>query len=247
MRISVCLATFNGEKYIRQQIESILFQLGKDDELIISDDGSKDRTLSIVESFADRRICIFHNRVNHGFIGNFENALNAARGDYIFLCDQDDIWTPDKVQVSLHALKKADLIVHDAEMIDAMGNILGQNYYSVMHSGTGLWSNFMHTRFLGCCMAFNRKVLNACLPFPKYITGHDYWIGIYALLKFRVLFISERLVYYRRHTGNVSSSGQKSKNSLIYKIITKRLGMMWSLISRWLLDSYSIIDNNCNR
>ena len=120
--------------------------------------------------------------------------------------------------------EKADLIVHDAEMIDGMGNSLGKNYYSMMHSGTGFLRNWLYTRFLGCCMAFNRKVLNACLPFPKYITGHDYWIGMYALLKFRVRFIPERLVYYRRHGNNVSSSSEKSKNTWAYKIIIKRFG-----------------------
>lgn len=232
MKISVCLATFNGEKYLQQQIESILIQLGDNDELIISDDGSFDKTLNIVESFLDKRIHIFHNKMNHGFIGNFENALCVATGDYIFLSDQDDIWSPDKLRISLQALEKADLIVHDAEMIDEMGNSLGKTYYSMMHSGTGFWSNWFSTRFLGCCMAFDRRVLNACLPFPKYITGHDYWIGIYALLKFRVHFIPDRLVYYRRHGDNVSSSSEKSKNTLVYKIITKRFGIIWALISR---------------
>ena len=78
MKISVCLATFNGEKYLQQQIESILIQLGDNDELIISDDGSSDQTLNIIESFSDNRIHIFHNKMNHGFIGNFENALRIA-------------------------------------------------------------------------------------------------------------------------------------------------------------------------
>ena len=224
MKISVCLATFNGEKYLQQQIESILIQLGDNDELIISDDGSSDQTLNIIESFSDKRIHIFHNKMNHGFIGNFENALRIATGDYIFLSDQDDVWSSDKLRISLQALEKADLIVHDAEMIDGMGNSLGKNYYSMMHSGTGFLRNWLYTRFLGCCMAFNRKVLNACLPFPKYITGHDYWIGMYALLKFRVRFIPERLVYYRRHGNNVSSSSEKSKNTWAYKIIIKRFG-----------------------
>ena len=178
MKISVCLATFNGEKYLQQQIESILIQLGDNDELIISDDGSSDQTLNIIESFSDKRIHIFHNKMNHGFIGNFENALRIATGDYIFLSDQDDVWSSDKLRISLQALEKADLIVHDAEMID------------------------------------------------------DYWIGMYALLKFRVRFIPERLVYYRRHGNNVSSSSEKSKNTWAYKIIIKRLGIIWALINK---------------
>ena len=236
MKISVCLATFNGEKYLQQQIESILIQLGDNDELIISDDGSSDQTLNIIESFSDKRIHIFHNKMNHGFIGNFENALRIATGDYIFLSDQDDVWSSDKLRISLQALEKADLIVHDAEMIDGMGNSLGKNYYSMMHSGTGFLRNWLYTRFLGCCMAFNRKVLNACLPFPKYITGHDYWIGMYWLFKYHrsVYFSEEVLMCYRRHGGNVSTSSEKSNNSFFYKILTKRFFLLEAVIKRFI-------------
>ena len=96
--ISVCMACYNGEKFIQEQVDSIICQLGLDDELIISDDGSNDRTLDILFSYEDSRIKILHNRACHGFVGNFENALSHAKGDYIFLSDQDDIWKKEKVQ-----------------------------------------------------------------------------------------------------------------------------------------------------
>ncbi|MCD8291094.1 MAG: glycosyltransferase, partial [Prevotella sp.] len=98
MKVSVCIATYNGEKYIEEQIRSILSQLSDNDEVIISDDGSHDQTLSLIQSIGDKRIKIFQNEGRHGFKYNFENTLKKVQGDYIFLCDQDDVWLPNKVQ-----------------------------------------------------------------------------------------------------------------------------------------------------
>lgn len=94
--ISVCMAAYNGEKYIKEQLLSILKQIGPNDEVVISDDGSKDRTKDIVDSLNDKRIRYVENKNKHGFTHNFENALQIAQGDYIFLADQDDIWRDDK-------------------------------------------------------------------------------------------------------------------------------------------------------
>ena len=93
---SVCMASFNGERYIKEQIDSILLQIGEDDELIISDDGSTDQTVDVICSYRDDRIKFVRNVNRHGCIGNFENALRVASGDFIFLADQDDIWLSDK-------------------------------------------------------------------------------------------------------------------------------------------------------
>ena len=119
--ISVCIATYNGEKYIFEQISSILSQLGKDDEVIISDDGSTDDTIKIIESICDNRVRLLINNGKHGFVSNFEKALMKSKGDFIFLSDQDDIWKSNKVQVVLKSLNKYDLVVHDADLIDGNG------------------------------------------------------------------------------------------------------------------------------
>ncbi len=230
--ISVCVATYNGERFVRDQMVSILRQLGKEDEVVVSDDGSKDSTIRILNSFQDSRIKVVRNEGEHGFIRNFENALRQANGDIIFLSDQDDVWKPDKVKVVLKALQDADLVVHDAELIDATGKSLGKNYYSFLHHSSGFLMNLWKTRFLGCCMAFNRKVLNDCIPFPPKIAGHDYWIGMYALLNYHVVFIPDILISYRRHGGNVSPSGEKSTASLYEKIVEKRLNLLVSVMVR---------------
>ncbi len=97
--LSVCIATYNGAKYINKQVESILLQLGIDDEIVVSDDGSIDQTISILESFGDERIKIFRNTGRHGVVSYFENALNHSSGEVIFLSDQDDIWNKKKLGV----------------------------------------------------------------------------------------------------------------------------------------------------
>ena len=121
--ISVCMATYNGEKYIREQVESILCQLGPEDEIVISDDGSKDHTIQMVDSL-DKRIKVFLNEGKHGVVPNFENALKHSSGDYIFFSDQDDIWSPDKVERCLHALEDSDLVVHNSRVFQYRARVL---------------------------------------------------------------------------------------------------------------------------
>lgn len=107
--ISVCMASYNGAIFIKQQAVSILNQLGLEDELIISDDGSKDNTLEILASLNDSRIKIYHHSAPHGVVSNFENAIKHASGDYIFLSDQDDIWLSNKKEKCLSCLQEYDL------------------------------------------------------------------------------------------------------------------------------------------
>lgn len=225
--VSVCMATYNGQKYIREQIDSILCQLSDQDEVIVSDDGSKDKTIDIIKSYNDDRIKIFINKGKHGFVGNFENSLRHASGDYIFLCDQDDYWKPNKVEVVLKALKKYDLVIHNAELVDGQGKSLGKTYYDCLHHNTGFLANLYKTRWLGCCMAFTKEVKDYCLPFPPKITGHDYWIGMLGMLRFKYSFLDDVLMCYRRHGDNLSPSSEKSDHSLWYKLVTKR----WNLIT----------------
>ena len=232
--ISVCMATYNGEKFIKEQIDSILPQLSDDDELVVSDDGSKDRTLDIISSYNDKRIRILHHGAPHGFVHNFENALGNAKGDYIFLSDQDDTWKPNKVKVVLNKLKDYDLVIHNAELVDGQGRSLGKTYYDCTHHKTSFWANFYKTRWLGCCMAFRKNVRDYCLPIPPKLTGHDYWIGMLGMLRFKYAFMDEILMCYRRHGDNLSPSGEKSNHSLWYMLVTKRWNLMVALVCKLL-------------
>ena len=115
--ISVCIATYNGSRFIDRQLRSILCQLGPDDEVVVSDDGSADDTLSIIRQFGDSRIRIIDGPHRHSPIWNFEKAMQAAKGDYIFLSDQDDEWLPSKVKVSMTYLQEYDCIVSDNRVV----------------------------------------------------------------------------------------------------------------------------------
>lgn len=227
------MATYNGEKYVRQQVESILCQLSTEDELVVSDDGSKDDTVGIIKSFNDPRIHIFINEGKHGFVSNFANTFRHAKGDYIFLSDQDDYWKPDKVETVMGYLTNGiDLVTHNADLVDGEGQSLGSDYFSHLHSKTGFWANMWKTRFLGCCMCFSRDVLNKCMPMPSNIVSHDFWIGMIALKHFQVKFIDDRLLCYRRHGGNVSTSGSKSTSSWWFRIVEKRGYLLWKIMFR---------------
>ena len=217
LKKSVCIATYNGEKYIEEQLVSILKQLNDTDEIIISDDDSSDNTLNIITKLQDSRIKIYKNP-KKGIISNFENALNCATGNYIFLCDQDDVWLPHKVETIMPYLKEYDLVVSDCKMVDKDLQVTERSFFKIMHSGPGFWKNFVKNTYLGCCMAFKKEILNYVLPFPSNIAMHDIWIGLSVEIHGKPFFLNEPLVLYRRHNNNASPSGGKSKYPLSYRI-----------------------------
>lgn len=228
--ISVCLLTYNGEKYVKTQLLSILEQLSKDDEVIVSDDNSFDNTLEIIKQLNDSRIKVFHNHISHNsYSGTFarvyrisrncENALKYAMGDYVFLSDQDDIWYHDKIKVMLAYLKNANLVIHNCSIIDANGVIIGDDYFHGEIPQANLWQLLVKSPFMGCCMGFTKQLKDSLLPFPHDLIEHDAWIGIRALLSSQnPKFITNCLVYYRRHGNNASYCGEKSSNPISVKI-----------------------------
>lgn len=229
--ISVCMASYNGEKYIKEQITSILLQLGEEDELIISDDSSTDNTLEIIESFQDKRIVLFKNQTFYSHVYNFEHALKHARGNYIFLSDQDDVWLPHKLKTMLELLCTHTLVLSDAVMVDDNMNVLENSFFAFNHSGNGLLKNLYKNSYLGCCMAFNRSILDKALPFPKDINMHDWWIGLIAEIYRDVYFSNEKLIKYRRHEDALTPIDRKSNNSF-FKKIGFRISMIKGLIFR---------------
>lgn len=212
--VSVCIATYNGEKYLREQIDSILNQLHDDDEIIVSDDGSTDSTIQILESYQDDRIRIFVNTGIHGVNANFENALANATGEYIFLSDQDDVWLPGKVEACIEALKDADCVVHDCFVTDQNLQVTGDSFFKERNSGKGFWKNIYKNTYLGCCMAFKKDIIADVLPIPKTTAFfHDNWIGCMADLKYRLVFIPFKGILFRRHGNNTSSTSKTSSYS----------------------------------
>jgi len=223
-KVSVCLASYNGEKFIKEQLTSILKQLSSEDEIIVSDDGSTDNTIGIVKSFEDPRIKIYHNEGEKGYTRNFENALRLSTGDVIFLSDQDDVWIEGKVKSVLKELENNTLVVTDAEVVDGELKTIYKSHFE--HSGVkpGFWNNFIKTRYIGACMAFRRELLSKAMPFPKNreLCAHDYWLVLVAEFYYKVSLVKVPFLKYRRHGGNASGGGvAKSSNSSSKKIIVR--------------------------
>jgi glycosyltransferase involved in cell wall biosynthesis len=212
------MATRNGANYIAEQLNSILPQLHYLDEVIISDDSSTDNTVEILQSYGDARIKIIQNESPTGVSKNFETSLRASTGDFIFLADQDDVWLPSKIEVMLAHLQHYDLVISDCQIVDQALKIKAESFFIANNSGSGLIKNLYRNSYMGCCMAFRRKVLNCALPFPKEIPVHDFWIGLIGEMYFNVHFTPEVLVKYRRHYNNASSTGEKSILSLSRKV-----------------------------
>lgn len=221
MKISVCMATYNGEKFVKEQIDSILCQLGQDDEIIISDDGSSDNTINIIESYGDSRIKLYHHNTERGYTKNFENALQHATGDIFFLSDQDDVWTPGKVNVMKAALNNSNLAMSDAIIVDEKLQTIYPSHFQRAKVKAGFWHNFAKTRYVGACMAFDKNVYNAILPFPnnQKLCVHDYWITLLSECCFKVKLINEPLIKYRRHDNNLT--GETSSRTMYVKIFSR--------------------------
>ncbi len=227
--ISVCMAVKNGAVYIQEQLSSILPQLAGDDELIISDDHSTDDTINIIQGIRDPRIRLISNS-GSGLISNFETALCSAKGSYIFLADQDDVWVHDKVKATLCLLKDYDLVVTDCMIVNEVLELKQDSFYNMNHSRKGLFYNLYKNSYMGCCMAFHNKVLTKALPFPEGIPMHDVWLGLIAEVYFKVKFTEKKLLYHRRHLHNASTTANQSNTSFTDKML-KRFWLLKNVIA----------------
>lgn len=220
--ISVCVATYNGEKFIKEQLQSILSQLSENDEVIVSDDGSTDSTCQIVENMNDKRITLLHTCV-HDCRFNFQNALMHAKGDIIFLSDQDDVWLENKVKICVEELKTYDLVATNSMETDEHLNVINPDFFKNYNSGPGIIKNALVSTYYGSCMAFRATLLKYALPFPKTKEiGHDQWLGLVAEMTGRVKFVKTPYLLYRRHENTETNSNSnlltRSKRSLWAKI-----------------------------
>jgi len=207
--VSVAMTTFNGEKYVSDQIRSIVSQLGVEDELIIADDGSTDHTLQILDQFATKnhRIKILRSK-GIGIVKNFEKAISACTNELIFLSDQDDVWEPHKVQVMKETFRQEEdvtLIMSDLVVVDQDLKTVDESYMKLRGCATGILKNIMKNGYVGCALAFRSELKEMILPFPKGIPMHDQWIGIVAEMFGTSKMVEDKLLLYRRYGDNVTS------------------------------------------
>ena len=232
-KVSVCLTTFNGGKYLRAQIGSILPQLAVDDELIISDDGSTDDTFEVIDSFHDARIKVLRRGGSPSLTMNVENCLRHSSGDFIFLADQDDVWCQGRLALMVSKLDNYDVVVSDCFVTDSELNVIHPSLFALQNSGPGFIKNFFKNSYVGCCMAFKKSMLKSILPFPQNIPMHDWWIGLIGECFYKTYYLNEKLLYYRRHGSNLSITSKKSINSAKVKIYW-RLILAYNLILKFI-------------
>ncbi|MEC5398145.1 glycosyltransferase family 2 protein [Uliginosibacterium sp. H1] len=208
--VSVCMATYNGARFLREQLDSVLSQLGEGDELVVSDDGSTDATLEIISGLADPRVRQVGDGRRRGYVGNFERALQSARGELVFLCDQDDIWAPEKLRrmrAAFAARPDVAMAHHERRLIDAEGSDLGPG--PRLGDGVAAGLGFVlregvKARMWGCALAMRRRALDRMLPFPRSVYAHDHWATIVGGLAGGILLVPEPLIFHRLHGANVT-------------------------------------------
>jgi glycosyltransferase involved in cell wall biosynthesis len=204
--VSVALLTCNSSRWLQPQLQSVLDQLGPADEVVVVDDASTDGTVAMITARGDGRIRLLANTRNRGVRVGIERGLTACRGEFIFLCDHDDVWLPGKRDTLIGELQAgAVLALSDASVIDGEGRQIEASFMARRGGFRGslaatLWKN----RYLGCAMAFRRELLTDILPIPAAVPMHDMWIGALASLRGRVAYVDRPLMQYRRHGGNVS-------------------------------------------
>lgn len=231
--VSVCMTTYNGENYILEQINSILSQLSLCDELVINDDGSTDSTISLISGVVDSRIKLEINSIRLGYTKNFERSLRRAKGDLIFLSDQDDVWFPNKLNVFLEVLEDHDFVVSDCSHTNQYLSVTHYSHFRCFNIRKGFLPNLIASRYVGSCMAFRRSVLSLSLPFPRYsyFCPHDYWIALVAEAFFDVHLIEHPCMFYRRHSANTSLGGAVAHRPL-FVILFQRFYAFLHIIFR---------------
>lgn len=230
--ISVAMAVYNGEKYIKEQIDSIIVQLGADDELIISYNDSVDDTWNIINDYSnhDSRVKVFK-CTKKNVISNFQNAIEKCSNNIIFLSDQDDVWVSDKIQRILKYFSdEIDGVVHSSLIVDAALNPI-ENVREKKTAAIKIVKplGIVKKNYIqGCCLAFRRELISKILPFPKNIPMHDSWIGMIVSTFGKLIYVDERLVLYRRHSGTVTSR----KHKKIHEMLKDRLSLVGAYMRR---------------
>jgi glycosyltransferase involved in cell wall biosynthesis len=235
MSISVCLATYNGEKHVVRQLFSILEQLAADDEVIIIDDCSTDDTVATVRRIADRRIAVYSNDRNRGEVHSFSRAIALATKEFVFLSDQDDVWISGRALMMTQALvdSGACLVTSNFESMDDNEKAVDIPYEGVAsHNSTRHFRNIADiflgkTNYFGCAMAFRRGFGALVTPIPQFVESHDLWIAMAGNLIGKNVHLDEKTLRKRKHANNVTSI---VSNRSLYRKLRSRVVFAASVV-----------------
>ena len=220
-KVDILLATYNGEEYLREQIDSILNQTHTEFRLLISDDGSTDGTREILKEYKEKdgRIDVFFQENNLGVVKNFEFLLEKVEAKYYMFSDQDDIWKETKIEKSLNKIEEGfDLVYSDLEVVDENLNVTYSSYWKLkgIYNKIKKYNNFeslyLNNFITGCTMISKKELINSFMPLPntsKFVL-HDYWISLIISQNGKIAYIEEPLIKYRQHKNNKVGSKKKS-------------------------------------
>jgi glycosyltransferase involved in cell wall biosynthesis len=221
---SICMATYNGERFLQEQVESILSQIQVDDELVIVDDASTDGTLAYLKSIRDRRLRVYSNASNIGHVQSFAKAISLAHGMYILMADQDDIWIDGRLNIFREALAIGPgLVSTNSEFIDSEGRMISPLHPDLLEADserhiTNIFRIFTGKAYYdGCAMGLRRELLRLVLPIPNYVESHDLWIAMAGNLAKTNRHLARYTLRRRVHGNNASVV----KRSLFLKLISR--------------------------
>jgi glycosyltransferase involved in cell wall biosynthesis len=228
---SVVLASYQGERFIGEQLDSILPQLAPEDEVVISDDASTDQTLDVVARRRDSRIKVLVNDVRVGYVGNFQRAIDQSRGDYVFFSDQDDVWLPNKIAVMDNALRASPCVASDAVVVNDKLEALQSSYFEWRRvRGFSARRILFKPAVIGATLGCRRRYLETLLPVP-FGVPHDFWLSLNAAWDNALGIVASPLILYRRHSSAASTSATDRKRSL-RNIATERGRLLSALLWR---------------
>lgn len=225
-RISVVMATYNGVRFLREQLDSLFVQTRMMDELIVYDDASEDETVSILRDYQRRYpsiVRIYIQKQRAGYIQNFADALRMAEGEIIFLCDQDDIWNPDKIEIMsmwLETHPKADCLNSAVDYVDEQGSLLKAPPQKMMivdeYTEISFSEILLHNISMGCTMAFRKTIRNSYLQTSSFQSAHDWEINMIAAARHTLYYVNQPLMRYRIHDANTTGDDRMNHKNHIY-------------------------------
>jgi len=224
------MATYNGARFVGEQVVSILAELGPSDELVVVDDASTDTTVELLRQLADPRVRVLTNPVNLGYSRTFERALTEAVGQHVFLADQDDVWPRGRLAVMQVALGRGGVVAGNVAVLDGPARIRGpfgsrdwrlRAGDSDRRVGNLLRLAASNMPYYGSAMAVRRDVLGRALPFPpSAVELHDAWLALVGIATGSLVHVDDRVVLRRIHdgnaTGHVRSPGKVLRGRLLF-------------------------------
>ncbi|MCH5268892.1 MAG: glycosyltransferase family 2 protein [Lachnospiraceae bacterium] len=222
--IAIIMAVYNGEAYLREQIDSLLDNSRRDVTIHIFDDGSADRSADIIAEYQEchpEKIFYYRNTKNRGVIRNFLEGCQDIDADYYMFCDQDDVWLPEKIPHTLAKMQAAEssfpekplVVFGDARVVDEDLQEIHPSFQRQSGYRTDLLDLphiLMENKLIGCTILFNRSLKNLLSDIPDSLRMHDWWIALIASALGRIIYLDEPLLLYRQHAGNVVGGSTKA-------------------------------------